>query len=111
MLAKVPQGEIKYPVEGLNAVTRYRIIQKRNGFCVAEATPLTGRTNQIRLHFKQIGHPILGETKYAFRRDFKIKAKRLCLHAKNLEFIHPITNRLISLNSELPADIKEILER
>jgi 23S rRNA-/tRNA-specific pseudouridylate synthase len=76
-----------------------------------EAMPLTGRTNQIRIHFKLIGHPILGETKYAFRRDFKLKAKRLCLHAKTLEFIHPLTNKLVAPDAELPLDMKQFLDK
>jgi len=88
------QGEIRSPIEGMTAITKYRVIQKRKDFTVVEAYPLTGRTNQLRIHFKRIGHPIIGETKYAFRRDFRIKAKRLCLHASGLEFIHPITKML-----------------
>lgn len=105
------QGQISNPIEGLSAVTKYKVIQKRNGFTVIEAMPLTGRTNQIRIHFKLIGHPVLGETKFAFRRDFKIKAKRLCLHASSLEFVHPITKELVSLNIGLAQDLKEFLKR
>lgn len=105
------KGEIKNPIEGHYALTQYRIINRKNNFSVAEVIPQTGRTNQIRIHFKQIGHPILGETKYAFRRDFKIKAKRLCLHAKGLEFLHPITKEVIRLDIGLPKDLTEFLER
>ncbi|MFA5410797.1 MAG: RluA family pseudouridine synthase [Candidatus Omnitrophota bacterium] len=103
------QGEIKKAIEGRNALTKYRVKERKKSFTLVEAYPLTGRTNQLRIHFKFIGHPILGERKYAFRRDFKLKAKRLCLHAKGLEFIHPINGRLITLSSELPAEMKEIL--
>lgn len=103
------QGEIKTPIENLNAVTRYRVIAKRKDFDIVEVSPLTGRTNQIRIHFKQIGHPILGEAKYAFRRDFKIKAKRLCLHAEDLEFIHPISKKNVHLAVGLPGSFKEFL--
>ena len=104
------QGRIKTPIEGLSAITKYKIIQERKDFTVVEISPLTGRTNQIRIHFKQIGHPIVGETKYAFRRDFKIKAKRLCLHACALEFVHPVTKNVISLTTPLPPDMKNFLE-
>ncbi|MCM8796145.1 MAG: RluA family pseudouridine synthase [Candidatus Omnitrophica bacterium] len=106
-----PKGKISYPLEGHQAITRYKVIKKYKNFAVVEVEPLTGRTNQIRIHFKKIGHPILGETKYAFRRDFILKAKRLCLHAKELEFIHPVTGREISLTSDLPPYLKEFLIR
>lgn len=104
------RGEMRYPIEGQTALTRYRVIQRRKDFSVVEATPLTGRTNQIRIHFKLIGHPIMGETKYAFRRDFKLKAKRLCLHAKKLEFTHPVTKNIISLTTKLPSDMMDFLK-
>jgi len=105
------QGIIRNSIDGLNAETKYKVIQQRKNFALLEATPLTGRTNQIRIHFKLIGHPILGETRYAFRRDFKLKAKRLCLHAKDLEFIHPVTQKYIRLHASLPLYLKEFLER
>jgi 23S rRNA pseudouridine1911/1915/1917 synthase len=105
------QGEIKNRIEGLNALTRYKVIAKRKDFAIVEVNPLTGRTNQIRIHFKQLGHPILGESKYAFRRDFKIKAKRLMLHAAELEFTHPVTGKLIQLKSDLPKDLKDFLDK
>jgi 23S rRNA pseudouridine1911/1915/1917 synthase len=105
------EGEIKIPIEGLSATTKYQVIQRKKDFTVVEVSPLTGRTNQIRIHFKRINHPVLGETRFAFRRDFKIKARRLCLHASALEFIHPVTKKTIRLNSDLPQDLKEILNK
>jgi len=99
------EGQIKSLIEGRNAVTNFRVVEDRNGFSVVEAVPLTGRTNQLRIHFKIMGHPVLGESKFAFRKDFKIKAKRLCLHAAFLEFIHPITNKKISLEAKLPDEL------
>lgn len=105
------QGVIKDRIEGLSAETGYKVIEKRSGFAIVEAMPTTGRTNQIRIHFKSIGHPILGETKYAFRRDFKIKAKRLCLHAAKLEFKHPENGKILRLGVGLPQDLRAFLER
>ncbi len=98
-------------IEGLSAITEYRVIERKSSFSVAEARPLTGRTNQIRIHFKSIGHPIVGEDKYAFRRDFPLKAKRLCLHAAGLEFEHPVTREKIRLVSHLPSYMKEFLAK
>jgi len=105
-----PQGEIRRPIDGLSAKTRYKVIEKRKNFAIVEVEPLTGRTNQVRIHFQKIGHPLLGEAKFAFRRDFKIKAKRVCLHAQALSFRHPITRKIINLTADLPEDMKKILE-
>ena len=103
------QGVIKNRIDGLFAQTNYKVIEKRKDFAIVEVTPSTGRTNQIRIHFKSIGHPILGESKYAFRRDFKIKAKRLSLHAAKIEFKHPKTGQILKLESALPEELQEFL--
>jgi len=105
------QGQINYPIEGQSAATKYKVIQRRKDFSILEISPISGRTNQIRIHFKQIGHPIVGETKFAFRRDFKLRSKRLCLHAGAIEFSHPVTKKYIWLTADLPKDLKEFLER
>ncbi len=105
------RGEIRSPVGGLSALTRYKIIQKRQGFTIVEVKPLTGRTNQIRIHFKGVGHPLVGETKFAFRRDSVLKAKRVCLHAQSLEFIHPMTKQAMRIEAGLPGDLGAFLER
>lgn len=102
-------GRISHPIEGLPAVTRYKVIEKRKNFSVVEVEPVTGRTNQIRIHFKQIKHPIVGEDKYAFRKDYNLRAKRLCLQAEALEFIHPVTKENIRVSIGLAKDLKEFL--
>ena len=104
-----PKGTINHPIDGLSALTTYEVINSAGDFSVVKIMPLTGRTNQIRIHFKQIGHPLLGETKYAFRRDFKIKAKRLCLHAELIEFIHPVTQKKLSITCDLPEELQGFL--
>ena len=104
-------GEIKQQIEGQPAITRYRVIEQRNNFALVQIEPLTGRTNQIRIHFKSIGHPLVGEKKFAFRRDFKLRANRLCLHAQSLEFSHPLTGKLVSLESGLPPGMKNFLDK
>ena len=106
-----PAGQIKSPIEGKLAVTSYKVIEKRKEFAIVEAAPLTGRTNQIRIHFESIGHPIMGETKYAFRRDFSVKAKRLCLHAEVLDFVHPVTGEHLKLKAALPQDLNNFLTK
>lgn len=102
-------GRITSPIEGLSAFTAYRVIQRKKEFTVVEVILETGRTNQIRIHFKRLGHPLVGETKYAFRKDFALKAKRLCLHAKELSFRHPVTNSPVHLKAEVPVYMKDFL--
>jgi len=105
------RGEIKAPIEGRSAVTQYKVIQGRSNFDIVEVFPLTGRTNQIRIHFKMIGHPVVGETRYAFRRDFSLKAKYLCLHAQGLEFAHPETKKILRLYINLPERLQDFLSK
>ncbi len=99
-------GAINSPIEGQSAQTSYRVIEKRKDYSIVEVNPQTGRTNQIRIHFKRLGHPILGEDVYAFRKDFKIRAKRLCLHARDLEFIHPVTHKLVRVSAGLSDNLR-----
>lgn len=104
-------GEIKIPLEGRSAVTQYKVAQRREGFDIVEVFPLTGRTNQIRIHFRMIGHPVVGETKYAFRRDYALKARYLCLHAQGLEFTHPETKKPLCLYINLPQRLEDFLSK
>ena len=80
--------------------TKYRVIERRKDFTIVEVEPFTGRTNQIRIHFKGLGHPLVGESVYAFRKDFRLRFKRTALHAKALGFTHPVTG--IKMNFDLP---------
>lgn len=92
------------------AITKYRMIAQKKDYAIVEVCPVTGRTNQIRIHMKQIGHPLLGERKYAFAKDYALKLKRVALHAAFLEFRHPITAQKITLHSDLPADLDSFIK-
>ncbi len=105
------EGTISYPIESKSAVTKYKVIEKRKDYSIIEVMPLTGRTNQIRIHFKNIGHPLVGESRFAFRRDFKLRGKRLYLHARALEFTHPVTGKELSLLASLPSDMEDFLKK
>lgn len=93
------------------AITRYRVSAARGAYSVVEVEPVTGRTNQIRRHFRDIGHPLVGERVFAFAKDFGLKFRRVALHAESLEFTHPVTKERIALAAELPADMREFLKR
>ncbi len=106
---------IKKPIYNRNkkrdepAVTRYKVLERREDFAVIEAEPITGKTNQIRLHMKGIGHPLVGESVFAFRKDFKLRFKRAALHAKSVEFTHPVMNKRMIFRSELPEDMAKLV--
>lgn len=104
------KGLIEKPIEGQSASTRFEVLQRRRDFSVVKLSPETGRTNQIRIHFKLIGHPLVGESKFAFRRDFALRFKRVCLHAAHLEFIHPWTKEVVKIDSPLARDMEKFLE-
>ncbi len=95
--------------ENLSALTRYRVLERRGAFTVIEVEPVTGRTNQIRIHFSRIGHPLVGESVYAFRKDFKLKFRRAALHAARIEFKHPVTGEALIFESPLPEDMKNFI--
>jgi 23S rRNA pseudouridine1911/1915/1917 synthase len=103
------KGIIESPIEGKSARTEFKVLERRKDFTVSEVMPKTGRTNQIRIHFKSIGHPLVGEKRFAFRKDFSLKANRLCLHAARLEFVHPLNNKYVRVESPLPVAMTNFL--
>jgi len=99
----------KFAEKSKYAKTFYRVLKDFPEWSILELSPITGRTNQLRIQLAKIKHPILGEDKYAFRRDFKVKFKRLGLHAFYLNFTHPISRQKVILEIDLAADMREFL--
>ena len=93
------------------AVTKYKTIERREDFTIVEVEPVTGRTNQIRIHFKEIGHPLVGESVFAFRKDFKLKFKRTALHASYIRFAHPVTKKSLEFSAPMPGDMEAFLKK
>ena len=92
-----------------NARTGFKILARYHDFTLVEATPYTGRMHQIRVHFKYLGHPIVGDKKYAGRRISKsITMPRHFLHSSYLAFNLPNGDRM-EFKSELPDELKEFL--
>ena len=91
-------------------ITRYRVIERKKDFTIVEVQPVTGRTNQIRIHLKSLGHPLVGESVYVFRKDFKLRFKRVALHAKALEFSHPASGKRMNFNLPLPDDMEKFIK-
>ena len=74
--------------------------------------PKTGRTHQIRIHMKHIGHPVVSDFLYAGRkisREDRLWCPRIFLHAKTIKFRHPKTKQTVEFVSDLPADLKGAL--
>ena len=96
-----------------NAITHYRTIEELCGFSHMEFDLETGRTHQIRVHTSHLGHPILGDPVYSNTKKYseKFHLQGQCLHAKFIEFIHPITKQVISLDSEIPEYMKDVIEK
>lgn len=92
------------------AETKYRVIREMGEFSLVELEPVTGRTNQLRIQLAQLGNPVLGERKYALRREFKIDFKRLALHSYFLSFTHPVSKEKIVLQIPLPSEMEEFIK-
>lgn len=90
---------------GQHAVTHYQLIQNYSNFCLVEFLLETGRTHQIRVHSKYMGHPILGDSLYG--RPSKLMARQ-ALHAYKICFVHPITNQKMTFEIPLPEDMKQL---
>lgn len=111
---------------GKTAVTSYKTLEKLGYVSLIECKLETGRTHQIRAHFKWIGHPLFGDVEYGGNRimkgttfnkfkqfvDNNLKIlPRQALHAKTLGFAHPVTGKWMQFDSELPEDMTQVIER
>lgn len=122
MLMRVfPEGE-----QGKPAVTHYRVLERFGYVTLVECRLETGRTHQIRVHMKQLGHPLFNDERYGgnevLRGTHFAKYKqfvyncfalcpRQCLHARTLGFIHPATGEEINLESAIPDDMQQVIDR
>jgi len=112
--------------QGKHAVTHYRILERLGYVTLVECRLETGRTHQIRVHFQYIKHPLFNDNEYGgdqiLRGTTFTKYKqfvtncfnilpRQALHAKSLGFIHPATKKEMLFESELPADMTEVIEK
>lgn len=87
------------PNDGKLAITKYELLSTSKSYSLLNIQILTGRKNQIRVHMKDIGHPIIGDKKYGAKTN---PLKRLGLHANVLEIMHPITHQLMKFEIPIP---------
>jgi 23S rRNA pseudouridine1911/1915/1917 synthase len=121
---KVDQGTVNAPIgrhpidrikmaivkDGREAVTHFRVLERFGDYTLVQCNLETGRTHQIRVHMAHIGHPLVGDAVYGYKKQ-KFNLKGQVLHAKVLGFIHPTTGEYIEFHSEVPIYFKELLEK
>jgi 23S rRNA pseudouridine1911/1915/1917 synthase len=116
-----PDGEY-----GKNAVSHYKVLERFGYTTLIECKLETGRTHQIRAHFKHIGHPLFNDNEYGgdailkgttftkykqFVHNCFTLCDRQALHAKSLGFIHPTTNKEIFFDSDLADDMQQLIDK
>lgn len=102
---------------GQLAITNYKVLQElelgvesqESEISLVELNLETGRTNQIRVHMASMGHPVVGDRKYGNGNESS-PIDRLCLHARTLEFIHPMTEKKVRFESAIPKEFTRIVK-
>ncbi len=105
-IGRVAGGKIKASDVGREAITDYKVLERKNGFTYIELYPRTGRTNQLRVHLSWLGYPVLGDWLYR-----GATADRLMLHARRIEFKHPLTGKKLKFEAPVPPDFVAAWER
>jgi tRNA pseudouridine32 synthase/23S rRNA pseudouridine746 synthase/23S rRNA pseudouridine1911/1915/1917 synthase len=97
------------PAKGKLSSTEYKVLQEsRKGFSLVEIHLLTGRKHQIRVHFAEKGHPVVGDRKYGHGDPV---TNRLALHARSLSFTHPFNGRHMTFDTGMPEDFVRLLAK
>jgi len=95
---------------GKEAITHFKVLERFNKYTLLEVKIDTGRTHQIRVHLSEIGHPVVGDEVYSNgKNEFNVKGQ--LLHAKSLDFKHPITGKEMHLETELPKEFMDVLSK
>ena len=95
--------------KGKEAITHFKVLQRYDNYTLLQVNIETGRTHQIRVHLSQIGYPIVGDEVYSNgKNEWNVKGQ--CLHAKSLEFTHPITGEKMYLEAKLPEYFENMLK-
>lgn len=92
--------------DGKKAVTDYRVVNKNSKYSLLDIDIKTGRKNQIRVHMNDVGYPIVGDKKYGIKDD----AKRMYLHAYKLTICHPITNKIMTFETDVPNEFIKLIK-
>ena len=111
-IGRNPKDRTKMAVltSGRDAVTDYKVLERFGGYTLCEFSLQTGRTHQIRVHAKHIGHPVVGDKEYGFKNQ-KFKLDGQLLHAGKLSFNHPSTNEKVTFECPLPDYFNKVLKK
>jgi len=107
---------VRDDASGRAAHTSYRVLERLNSATFVEAQIHTGRTHQVRVHFQFLGHPLVGDETYGARPNARLKeltnyaAPRVMLHARELSFVHPRTEKEMNFEAPLPKDFRQMLK-
>lgn len=110
-LARHPKERIKIAIvpSGRRAVTHYKVIKRFKEYTLVQCKLETGRTHQIRVHMCHIGHPLVGDPVYGYKKQ-KFNLEGQMLYAQKLGFIHPKTNDYIEFQCDIPSYFKNVLD-
>lgn len=97
--------------DGDPSLTYYEVIEQKEGFALVKLRLETGRTHQIRIHMKSIGHALLGDGLYGDDLLNWYGMKRVALHSFHMEILHPVTGRKLSFDADIPEDMKMALHQ
>jgi 23S rRNA pseudouridine1911/1915/1917 synthase len=111
-LGRDPKDRIKMAIvkDGREAITHYEVLENYDYTTLVKCNLETGRTHQIRVHMAHIGHPLVGDPVYGYKKS-KFKLMGQMLHAKTLGFVHPTTKEFLEFSTELPSYFKNIIEK
>ncbi|WJY28799.1 RluA family pseudouridine synthase [Sporosarcina trichiuri] len=93
---------------GKNAVTHFKVLERFGDFTLVECRLETGRTHQIRVHMKYIGHPLAGDPKYGPEKTIEFDGQ--ALHAGTLGFVHPVSGEYMEFETPLPENYRQLLD-
>lgn len=118
-LARSPQNRKKIAIQpgGKRAVTHWTLVKPLYEAALVECRLETGRTHQVRVHMASLGHPLIGDpvygrTKKEHREVLETMGfRRQALHAARLGFIHPVQSNALAFDSEMPADMQELMDK
>jgi 23S rRNA pseudouridine1911/1915/1917 synthase len=107
--SRADRKKIAVVEDGRQAATEYAVLERFGDCTLVECRLETGRTHQIRVHMKHIGHPVSGDPVYGARRQ-RFNVDGQLLHAARLEFTHPETRERMTFEAPLPADFQRVLD-
>lgn len=110
-IGRNPKNRLKMAVvkDGKEAETHFKVVKHYENYSLVQCELITGRTHQIRVHLKYIGHPIVGDPLYSNKRHLDVSSQ--ALYAKMIRFVHPITEEEMTFSVERPAEFNKLLQK